>query len=195
MNSINATGPSGFYFSSRVAILKNIQAIVKVAADKRNAPQKAALLKWFGPRDVGWAKLNQAEQDHLKQQPKPKITTVFAARKNGVTYNFGADTRKVYFLTRGNSNSKQGLANPGFLQVLTDRQAKEQQWLQTAANSAKPNAKPNAEPNSKPNVMPAAKTSKQRNLLFKFYKTLFFPPFVFLSIYFLALYRANHHIF
>lgn len=140
---INATGPSGFYFSSRVAIPKNIQAILKVAADKRNAPQKAALLKWFGPRDVGWAKLNQAEQDHLKQQPKPKITTVFAARKNGVTYNFGADTRKVYFLTRGNSNSKQGLANPGFLQVLTDRQAKEQQWLQTAANSAKPNAKPN----------------------------------------------------
>ena len=64
-----------------------------------------------------------------KQQPQPDITKIFAARKNGATYNFGPDTRKVYFLARGNSNSKQGLASPGFFRVLMADDGIEQQWL------------------------------------------------------------------
>ena len=139
---VNAGGPSGFYFSTKASIPQNIQNILKLAADKRNAQQKQALLKWFGPRDPGWAKLNQVEQEHLKQQPKPKITKVYAARKNGVTYNFGADTRKVYFLARGNSNSKQGLAPPGFLRVLTDKGASPADWLVMASKTDKPTQHP-----------------------------------------------------
>ncbi len=134
---INASGPSGFYFNTKPGIPKNIQDILNLAADARNAKHKQELLKWFAPRDPEWAKLNQAEQAHLKQQPQPKLTKVYAARKNGVTYNFGADTRKVYFLARGNSNSKQGLAPPGFLRVLTARDAPEEHWLTPPSADAK----------------------------------------------------------
>ncbi|HIA20539.1 MAG TPA: DUF1553 domain-containing protein [Planctomycetaceae bacterium] len=126
---INAGGPSGFYFSTKQSIPKNIQDIINLAADKRNEKQGQVLLKWFSPRDPDWAKLNQVEQDHLKKQPKPNITKVFAARKNGVTYNFGADTRKVYFLARGNSNTKQGLAPPGVLRVLAAPGVKSEDWF------------------------------------------------------------------
>ena len=132
---VNGGGPSGFYFSTRPTIPANIQTILQVAAPQRNDKQRQTLLKWFAPRDPDWSKLNQAEQEHLKQKPQPQITKIFAARKNGATYNFGADTRKVYFLARGNSNSKRGLAAPGFLRVLTTSSANEQRWLTPEAST------------------------------------------------------------
>ena len=139
---INAGGPSGFYFSTRVSIPANIQAILDLAADKRNDKQQQELLKWFSPRDPDWARLNQAEQDHLKQKPQPKITKIFAARKNGTTYNFGADTRKVYFLARGNSNTKLGLAPAGFLQVLSAPDSEPKRWFAAASAEGTPVAQP-----------------------------------------------------
>ncbi len=139
---VNGGGPSGFYFSTRPTIPANIQAILKVAAEKRNDKQRQELTKWFAPRDPDWGRLNQAEQTHLKEKPQPKITKVLAARKNGATYNFGADTRKVYFLARGNSNSKQGLATPGFLRVLTSAETDEQHWLVKQPATDKPTSQP-----------------------------------------------------
>ncbi len=134
---VNASGPSGFYFSTKPSIPQHIQAILNLAAEKRNDKQRQELLKWYAPRDADWAKLNQAVLDHLAQQPKPNITKIFAARKNGATYNFGPDTRKVYFLARGNSNSKQGQASPGFLQVLTRRESSDQKWMMEVSGDAK----------------------------------------------------------
>ncbi|MBT5885940.1 MAG: DUF1549 domain-containing protein [Planctomycetaceae bacterium] len=135
---VNATGPSGFYFSTKLAVPKNIQDIIDIATGKRSEKQKHELLKWYAPRDVDWVKLSKAELEHLKQQPQPDITKIFASRKNGTTYNFGTDTRKVYFLARGNSNAKTGLATPGFLRVLTARGRTENDWLtiDTSASEA-----------------------------------------------------------
>ena len=147
---VNASGPSGFYFSTNPAIPKNIQDILDLAADKRTEPQKKELLKWFAPRDPTWTKLNQAEQDHLKEQPKPNITKVFAARKNGATYNFGANTRKVYFLRRGNSNSKQGLASPGFLRVLVGQETPQDKWLVPDPIASSDSTKPKPAPSQQP---------------------------------------------
>ena len=138
---VNASGPSGFYFSTKPGIPKNISDILKVAEDKRNAKQKQTLLKWYGPRDPSWVKLSKAVQDHQKKQPKPKIIKVFAARRNGVTYNFGADTRKVYFLARGNSNSKQGLASPGFLRVLARDDQPAGHWTTVTPKTGPPTKK------------------------------------------------------
>ena len=131
---VNASGPSGFYFTTRLVIPKNIQGIIDITEDKRNAKQNQDLLKWYSPRDSDWAKLDEIEREHLKQQPKPAITKIYAARKNGATYNFGADTRKVYFLARGNSNTKKGLASPGFLRVLTDSDKTESVWMTPSAS-------------------------------------------------------------
>lgn len=128
---VNGGGPSGFYFSSKGAQTpKEILDILALAADQRNDGQQQKLLKWFAPRDPGWAELDQAEKEHLAKKPQPKLVPIFAARRNGTTYNFGADTRKVYFLARGNSNAKTGLATPAFLRVLTNTEHGEELWLQ-----------------------------------------------------------------
>lgn len=133
---VNGGGPSGFYFSSKGAQTpKNILDILAIEPDKRNAGQKQAVLKWFAPRDSGWAELDQAEKDHLAKKPKPDLTPIFAARRNGATYNFGADTRKVYFLARGNSNSKTGLATPAYLRVLTNSDIGENTWLRESSEA------------------------------------------------------------
>ncbi len=134
---VNAAGPSGFYFSSKGAQTpKAILDILALAPDKRNDAQNKAVLKWFAPRDEGWSKLDQAEKEHLAKKPQPDYTPIFAARRNGATYNFGADTRKVYFLARGNSNSKNGLATPAYLRVLTNSEKGEEQWLLEDASAA-----------------------------------------------------------
>jgi hypothetical protein len=126
---VNGAGPSGFYFkASDGAPPKNIQDILALADDKRNPAQKQALQKWFAPYDADWIALNKAEKDHLAKAPKQKLQPIFAARKGGVTYNFGADTRKVYFLTRGNSKAKKGLASTGFIQVLMNGADQEKHW-------------------------------------------------------------------
>jgi hypothetical protein len=131
---VNGGGPSGFYFSSKgTATPKIIQDILNLASDKRDAKQQDALLKWFAPRDTDWAALDSAEKEHLAKKPQPAITKIFAARKNGATYNFGADTRKVYFLARGDSNAKKELATPAFLRVLTNSDHQEQTWLRDDA--------------------------------------------------------------
>lgn len=127
---VNGGGPSGFYFSSRGAQTpKPILDLLALAPDQRDEAQKQALLKWFAPRDDGWAELDRAEKAHLAKKPQPRLTKIFAARRNGATYEFGPDTRKVYFLARGNANSKTGLATPAFLRVLTSSEAGEGAWL------------------------------------------------------------------
>ena len=136
---VNGAGPSGFYFNSSGAqVPEDVQDILSLDSEQRNDSQKQKLLKWFGPRDDGWSALDRAEKEHLAKKPQPKLTPVFAARRNGATYNFGADTRKVYFLARGNSNAKKGLATPAFPRVLTNTELGEKQWLLDDSSAEKP---------------------------------------------------------
>ena len=131
---VNGGGGSGFYFSTNPDVPENIENLLALAPDKRNEKQTAELLKWFAPRDPDWNKLNQSVEDHSKKTPKPNLVNVFAARKGGATYSFGSDTRKVYFLERGESNAKQDLATPAFLRVLQARDTTEAHWLAASEN-------------------------------------------------------------
>ena len=136
---VNGGGPSGFYFSAKgVATPKNVQDILNLEVAKWTEPQRQVVLKWFAPRDPEWFQLDREEKEHHAKAPKPDITKIFAARKNGATYNFGADTRKVYFLARGNSNVKTGLASPGFLRVLMEGEHQENNWLLDKPTTEKP---------------------------------------------------------
>jgi hypothetical protein len=136
---VNGGGPSGFYFSAKgVATPKNVQDILNLEVAKWTDPQRQVVLKWFAPRDPEWFQLDREEKEHLAKAPKPDITKIFSARKNGATYNFGADTRKVYFLARGNSNVKTGLARPGFLRVLMEGEHQENKWLTDEPTTEKP---------------------------------------------------------
>ena len=136
---VNASGPSGFYFKAKdTTPPKEIQTILALSNEKRTDPQQQELLKWYAPYDAGWAALNDAEQENMKKHPQRDLLPVFAARKGGATYNFGEDTRKVYYLVRGNSNRKNGLAAPGFLQVLMTGESQEKQWLLEPSKADQP---------------------------------------------------------
>ncbi len=136
---VNGGGPSGFYFSAKgVAIPKNVQDILNIETVKWNDKQRQIVQKWFAPRDPEWFQLDREEKEHLAKAPSPDITKIFAARKNGATYNFGADTRKVYFLARGNSNVKTSQASPGFLRILMEGDHQENTWLLDDPAAEKP---------------------------------------------------------
>ena len=127
---VNGGGPSGFYFNAKdVVTPQKIQDILNLDKAKRDAEQTKQLLAWFGPRDQAWASLDSTEKEHAATKPVPQLTQIYAARTGGKTYDFGEDTRKVYFLARGNPNSKTGLASPAYLRVLMNGDRQEQTWL------------------------------------------------------------------
>ena len=131
---VNGSGGSGFYFSTSPDVPENVENLLALAPGKRNEKQTAELLKWFAPRDPDWNKLNLDVENHSKKAPKPSLVNIYAARKGGATYSFGSDTRKVYFLERGESHAKQGLASPAFLRVLQAQNTSESHWLNAGEN-------------------------------------------------------------
>ncbi len=133
---VNASGPSGFYFKAKKGGPPDqIVNLLKVAVDKRTPKQVADLLAWYKNLDPGWQELQQLVVESEKKAPKQTLTKVYSARNGGTTYNFGANTRKVYHLIRGNSNSKLKPAQPGFLQVLTSVSSDKSRWTQASGNS------------------------------------------------------------
>ena len=117
------------------------QAVVEALAllDKTNGkltkPQRQKLLLWYRTTDPDWRKLNQKLQDHVKAQPKPKLTKVMVTSEGFKPIKHNADGRgfphfykKTYFLKRGDTGQKQGVAKPSFLQVLMAAPKNENRW-------------------------------------------------------------------
>jgi mono/diheme cytochrome c family protein len=85
--------------------------------------KRGALWWWDRARDPHWRQLRQQVQDHLKMAPKPNLIKALIASE-GVPplrmHSQGADFfEQTYFLKRGDVDQKDGVATPGFLQVLT----------------------------------------------------------------------------
>ncbi len=140
---VNGGGPSGFYFKSSLdGTPANVEKILQVAQDKWDDKQRKQVLDWFKTTDENWLALNTAVEEHKKQEPKPKLTMMYAAKTRGSTYNFGGDTYKVYYLSRGNADNKQGEAPAGFLQVLMRSPNGGQRWLDATQPNQQKQAKP-----------------------------------------------------
>ncbi len=126
----NGGGDAGFYFQTSLEKdrePKKVTPILKVAREKWNAGQEKEVFAWFKTHDLRWAELNAAVVKHAREEPKPDLTLVYAAKTRGTTYQFGGDTYKVYHLHRGNSDNKNEEASPGFLRVLS--REREGHWL------------------------------------------------------------------
>ena len=121
---------------------QEIRTILDVTGPQRSDEEKQQLFKWFAAWDPDWNDLYHAEQQHLGQQPKQDLLSIYAAREGGRTYEFGKDTRRVYFLTRGNSNQKQGLASPGYIQVLMTTEKQEKRWTLKHSSNADTEPRP-----------------------------------------------------
>jgi hypothetical protein len=130
MKIVNGGGATGFYFAASVGQApKDVTDIFTVATEKRNDKQKKRLVDWHKGFDREWIRLNEVVLRQQSQNPKPDLTQVFAARVRGTTYQFGADTYKVYQLRRGNVDNKESEATPGFFQVLMRSEVDENRWL------------------------------------------------------------------
>jgi hypothetical protein len=99
--------------------------------------QTATLAKWYQARDPEWRKLDGAEQDHLKQAPKPNLQKVMVTSEGFQPIPHFADERgfphfypATYFLKRGDARQKGEVATPGFLEILDRAPEHERHWQQ-----------------------------------------------------------------
>jgi cytochrome c553 len=109
--------------------------------DKRTPEQVAALSAYYRQLDPDWQALHKPVQEHLKSEPKPKLTKVMVCSE-GFTpirhHTQGADFfNETHFLKRGETNQKQGVAGQSFLQVLMQAPEKEKHWIISPPNGAR----------------------------------------------------------
>lgn len=90
-------------------------------AGQLNAKNRDEVVHWFRKLDTRTSQVYDAVDQHLKQQPQPKVLGVFSA-----TSNRGGD---VHYLIRGEVDRKNGVARPAFLQVLMSTPEREKHWL------------------------------------------------------------------
>jgi mono/diheme cytochrome c family protein len=108
--------------------------------DKRGAgplaeADRAQLLKWYRTMDRQWQRLLADVAAHERAKPRPATIKALIASE-GVPplrmHSQGADFfEQTYFLKRGDTDQKEGVAPQGFLQVLTRHPDAEKHW-QTA---------------------------------------------------------------
>jgi hypothetical protein len=89
----------------------------------------ANVIRLFRPFDPEAERVYKAVEDSLKGEPKPKQLPVFAAASGK-----GGD---VHYLIRGETGRKNGIARPGFVQVLMDPSVKREHWLGAPAVKGK----------------------------------------------------------
>ncbi len=100
-----------------------------------------ALANWYRERDERWLELKRAVDAHLEGAPKPSTTKMMVCSE-GVKpmrhHTQGADFfDQTYFLKRGDTDQKDGVAEPGFLSVLTDPVVREDRWRESPPEGAR----------------------------------------------------------
>ena len=102
---------------------------------------RAVLLGWWKHSEPVWRSLDDKVQDHARREPKPKLTKVLVCAE-GYTpvrmHTQGADFfNETYYLQRGSTDLKRGVATPGFLQVLVREGDLENRWKWRPPSDAK----------------------------------------------------------
>jgi hypothetical protein len=117
------------------AVPQSVVPLFQTPAEKRSAEQNAALLQWYRTLDSEWQKLRKAADEHLAKAPKPPIVKMLISSE-GVPavrlHTQGGDfLNETNFLRRGDPDQKEGVATPGFLQVLVNAPEQEKHWQTT----------------------------------------------------------------
>jgi len=87
-----------------------IRAILAEGKNKIPDPLREEMVRWFAPFEPETAKVLNTVQAHIAAEPRPKMAEVYTTVAGG---------QDVYFLRRGEVDNKNGVAQPGQLQVLT----------------------------------------------------------------------------
>ena len=100
---------------------------------------------WFAQTLPEWQECKRAIDDHVKQGEGTQLTKVMVTSEGLPHMKHNADSRgfphfypETYFLTRGDVQQKQGVATPGFLQVLTPAERDASHWLVPSKDQTSP---------------------------------------------------------
>lgn len=114
------------------------EALEALRNNSLNPQHREALLPIYLASDGQWNQLDAAVQKSLKQEPQPDLTKVQVSSEGFPPTKHHADGRgfphfypETYFLKRGDPNQKDGVASPGFLQVLMRNGKTAAQWQAT----------------------------------------------------------------
>jgi hypothetical protein len=110
----------------------DVRPILELAAESRSDEQRAALLTWYRTIDTRWRALKRALDDHAATAPRKEGEKALISTEGLPAVRLhtqGADfLEATHFLRRGDPNQKDGVAEPGFLQVLMSAPENEQHW-------------------------------------------------------------------
>jgi len=126
-----ATGDAKLDGMARSQAGAEILTLLAAQGGKLEGKNRAQIVRWFRKVDAPTDEAFAIVERSLAKEPKPPLQPVFSA-----TSGRGGD---VHYLIRGETERKNGVAPPGFVQVLTN--ADENRWLRE-----KPDAKATPKP-------------------------------------------------
>lgn len=117
-----------------------VAALLEESKDQVTDSNRDEIARWMAMVDPVSSQAYAPLARHLEQEPVEKMESVFAA---GVRPG-----RPVYFLNRGETGKKNGLAPPGFIEVLMTAPEQDQRWTvkgeatASAARTVRPTTQP-----------------------------------------------------
>src|SRR5208337_871304 len=102
---------------------REVLTLLEGSQDQLDDKNRAQVGRWFRALDTETNKVHDAVEQHEKLTPQPKLSSVFVASSGR-----GGD---IHFLIRGETNRKNGVARPGFVQVLMNAPERDQRWTTT----------------------------------------------------------------
>jgi len=100
--------------------LEELRSVLNQDQGEWNGKNSDLIFRWFKQLDVDASKVFTPFEIQAKLEPMPNLLSVFSA-----TSGRGGD---VHFLIRGEVDRKNGVAAPGFLQVLMNDKDQEKRW-------------------------------------------------------------------
>jgi len=115
------------------AVPEAIVRLLRIPVGQRTPDEQQVLLDWYKWRDAGWQALRKPVREHLAARPTPRLEKVLISSE-GVPavrlHTQGGDfLEHTHFLKRGNPNDKVAVAEPGYLQVLSDAGEGPERWF------------------------------------------------------------------
>ncbi len=116
--------------------------LLRESKDQVTDKNRAEIGRWMRMIDTPTAVAYEPVAKHLDKEPVEEFEKVFAAGLRG--------GRPVYYLGRGETNKKNGLAPPGFIEVLQNVADRDEHWTVKSEATVSASAKPANKPATRP---------------------------------------------
>lgn len=129
ISATNAPRPVGL---EGAGLPSHVATILRTPVEKRSPDEVQQLLDWYKWRDAGWQVRRRPVREHLLAEPRPQLAKVLISSE-GVPavrlHTQGGDfLEHTHFLKRGNPNDKVAVAEPGYVQVVSDAGEGPEHW-------------------------------------------------------------------